>query len=690
MEPWTTGRLVCVGLAAGCGTPEEAAVQILGPDNLAVGVSATYRAAGAFVPTLNPSWACTLEDPRESSQPQPCPAEILVAPDGMAATFSVVSAPNRRRDTPAYLSFVLDDGDTRARSTKRVSIDASPAGLLATGEFDTGWLTDCSHVAADGRSSQELRSDTLGHPGSWLRADVTFDDRYPAGLGAWYDFAESPSVFTCELFTDRVVNLRHRGGVKSLTYSFDGIGLPRWPSWSLALAFPILRQGQSLYLAGHRTTSARTFGEPGRSWTPVHFPRQPSESFARVDLRSLEVDPAAHPDFSEAGEPLVLGVFLAPWGRGRFPRIGDSAAYGIDNFRVELDGPEVDFDSDGVADSVDNCQVSNPRQVDMEPNGIGDACQDDDRDSLADADDNCPYAYNPSQANGNGDQRGDACQDRDTDGWVDSVDNCPSRRNPDQMDANGDGMGDACEDSDFDFIEDHRDNCLAVRNFEQTDTDGDGRGDACDLPRLELEARSASGSPGPVFEAYDSFVIRPRYPGSLLDLDGGFAWRVRRVGSIDPDAWMSVGAVAPGCAGIRSVANDCARIQASGTGAAEVEVGLTLSVPRGGTRTLVSRMTIAFEPSIYTLMPSPSAVRAGQSISLRGASEFGARALTGWRFRVGTAASETGEPTTVAESAERDLTVEVPAAPFLVVETTAVDSEGIEVVRAHRFPIQTP
>jgi C1A family cysteine protease len=186
----------------------------------------------------------------------------------------------------------------------------------------------------------------------------------------------------------------------------------------------------------------------------------------------------------------------------------------------------LDSDSDGVADSQDNCpNIANRDQADSDraPTGLsdryGDACdnckydfnadqKDSDGDRIGDACDNCPTVANRDQANTDDDPVGSAC------------DNCPSKYNPDQADKDADGTGDACEaapeytitqmpeitvaeeepeepsvdkvkpvqvtnasapsDKDKDGIFDFMDNCKYVINKDQTDSDGDGYGDACD------------------------------------------------------------------------------------------------------------------------------------------------------------------------------------------------------------------
>jgi hypothetical protein len=72
--------------------------------------------------------------------------------------------------------------------------------------------------------------------------------------------------------------------------------------------------------------------------------------------------------------------------------------------------------------------------------------RDRDGDRVADAEDNCPLAWNAGQADCDGDGAGDACDpdDDDGDGYPNWGDNCPSTPN-DQADADGDGIGDACE-----------------------------------------------------------------------------------------------------------------------------------------------------------------------------------------------------------------------------------------------------
>lgn len=145
-----------------------------------------------------------------------------------------------------------------------------------------------------------------------------------------------------------------------------------------------------------------------------------------------------------------------------------------------------DSDGDGKPDSMDNCplapngycsfsesncdvdgvlpvtpeELAAGNQVDWNSNGIGDACEDSDGDTIKDYLDNCPGVWNFGQ-----DQA--ACQDFDGDLVYDSVDNCIEDYNPGQEDNDFDGVGNTC------------DNCMLIANDGQEDSDDDGFGDAC-------------------------------------------------------------------------------------------------------------------------------------------------------------------------------------------------------------------
>jgi hypothetical protein len=75
---------------------------------------------------------------------------------------------------------------------------------------------------------------------------------------------------------------------------------------------------------------------------------------------------------------------------------------------------EPDVDKDGVINTVDNCvSVSNSDQIDLDSNGLGDACEDHDGDGVIDSVDNCPEHANRNQKDSDSDEIGDECDDEE-------------------------------------------------------------------------------------------------------------------------------------------------------------------------------------------------------------------------------------------------------------------------------------
>jgi len=181
------------------------------------------------------------------------------------------------------------------------------------------------------------------------------------------------------------------------------------------------------------------------------------------------ISPCCGPECSldSDGDGIPDTIDLCPWtfSPGGFGDNVDSDGDGVGDACDDID----DRDGDGIPDWLDNCPLTyNPDQA--MTNGedgctiYGDACNlcdhpscltpcgeyccyDADGDGivggyippgpvqctyLGSGEDNCPFVYNPDQA------------DRDFDAVGDACDNCPDTPNPDQWDVNGDGVGDAC------------------------------------------------------------------------------------------------------------------------------------------------------------------------------------------------------------------------------------------------------
>lgn len=209
---------------------------------------------------------------------------------------------------------------------------------------------------------------------------------------------------------------------------------------------------------------------------------------------TLQTFPGPH---GVLGDSVAIDRDRAVIGATRYTSFG--AAYLFDL------GCDDDVDDDGVPDDVDNCPYDyNPDQADSDGDGLPDAC------------DNCPGAFNPDQADNDADGIADACDpcpddaanDADGDGVCGDIDNCPSLSNPDQEDSDADSVGDLC------------DNCPAAPNTEQMDTDTDGWGDVCDNCAMIFNPAQDDGDADDVGDVCDNCPVTANHEQTDTDADG--------------------------------------------------------------------------------------------------------------------------------------------------------------------------
>ncbi len=247
--------------------------------------------------------------------------------------------------------------------------------------------------------------------------------------------------------------------------------------------------------------TGRAFGPLGRARftldTEVKWSRQPFNGLGRTSLTEEFDTLTGGTDFT--ARPQVESG-LQHWRMRPLFRAGDSpfqrhghvyrpswAGQNEGSFRTVRDS-----DGDGLTNEFDNCPYAyNPSQADADGDGLGndcDTCTDLDGDGYGDPGfpintchpDNCDADPNPGQEDFDNDGEGDVCDlctDTDRDGYGNpgfdgntcADDNCPTLANADQADGDADGVGDRC------------DNCAARSNPSQEDFDSDGVGDVCDL-----------------------------------------------------------------------------------------------------------------------------------------------------------------------------------------------------------------
>jgi len=191
--------------------------------------------------------------------------------------------------------------------------------------------------------------------------------------------------------------------------------------------------------------------------------------------------------------------------------------------------PILDTDLDGIADSMDNCpSVPNHDQLDLDQDGIGDACEPHAPSAAA-------HASAPHMANG--------LPDTDQDGIADIADNCPGVANWNQADMDGDGAGDLCDpDVDGDGVPNVSSTGVALDDCPfladpQQDCMARGLGGVVGNPstRPGTSATAANGEPAPASGGISLLALSGGGLAFLAVLGGALYLGLARAGRRGPD-----------------------------------------------------------------------------------------------------------------------------------------------------------
>ncbi len=186
---------------------------------------------------------------------------------------------------------------------------------------------------------------------------------------------------------------------------------------------------------------------------------------ASGSLVSIEVDPAgcAYPSIAtDSNNKVYISSGYSPYSVPNAAAIrfitnapGSWVSIIVEN-NVEANDSSIAVDSNGhvhIAYSVSGVGLKYPVPI-----------LDSDDDGITDMSDNCPYVYNPGQADTDSDG---------SDGVGDVCDNCPNVYNPLQDDTDSDGIGNACDnDDDNDGLTDSEETLIGTDPL-NPDTDGD-------------------------------------------------------------------------------------------------------------------------------------------------------------------------------------------------------------------------
>ena len=167
-------------------------------------------------------------------------------------------------------------------------------------------------------------------------------------------------------------------------------------------------------------------GDGGGSWAPVASPRPPGPAGYR--LQSFDL-------FAFRGRDVRFR-----WEYDTWYNLG-LRGWHLDDFRVVGAVPAIEFldeasdqDGDGLSNGTEVEQGTDPLRA------------DGDDDEQPDGEDNCPFVFNPSQADGiHPGGEGDACADADGDSVPDVEDLCPDHPDPPQANLDHDSLGDVCD-----------------------------------------------------------------------------------------------------------------------------------------------------------------------------------------------------------------------------------------------------
>jgi len=169
------------------------------------------------------------------------------------------------------------------------------------------------------------------------------------------------------------------------------------------------------------------------SSTTIHFPKTISDIFyvtfeysqplriAEIGFEETSVTQEASYSFRFLARPNnTYQIYSSPEGRDYYSPTTEVP--NLTSFSIgvkEISAPPLlpnllfkpsDDDGDGIIDQYDNCpSISNPDQLDINNNSIGDACEDFDGDGVLNINDNCPDHPNANQRDSDGDAIGDQC-----------------------------------------------------------------------------------------------------------------------------------------------------------------------------------------------------------------------------------------------------------------------------------------